>query len=83
MKVYIVIASEYLYELALYISLNKEDAIAYYRAEGYVNNGGDFCLKEFDLADGDSIVNHSDGMYGIRKPDGHIIDGKWIDVKEV
>ena len=83
MKVYIVIVSEYLYEVALYISLNKEDAIAYYRANGYVGNDGDFCLKEFDLADGDSIVNNNDGMYCIRKPDGSIIDGTWIDVEEV
>lgn len=83
MKVYMLIIREYEGDAAKSISFDLKQLVDYYKSTSFYPPDGDSEILEFEVELGDMIMRDNDGDYVIKKADGSIVDGKWIDVRKM
>ncbi len=83
MKVYMLVISEYEGDAVNHISFDLKQLVDYYKSTSFYPPDGDSEILEFEVELGDMIMRDNYGDYVVKKADGSVVDGKWVDVMKM
>lgn len=83
MKVYMLTIREYEGDAANSISFDLKQLIDYYKSTSFYPPDGDSGILEFEVELGDMLMRDNYGDYVVKKADGSVVDGKWVNVMKM